>query len=156
VALDVHGGAIPRPSARSPWLRLRAWWRRTALTRELAAGDDPDAGAERALVARGLIGTPAQHQLADALDRVVRAAQQGRRRSGVKAPLNRPDILLAHNELAALAERLRDGGPAPVQGLAIAALLVSDGASPLYDRRAAHSVQRMAQQALDRLDGPIA
>jgi hypothetical protein len=137
------------------WLRLRVWWQWPALTRELAEGGDPDASAELTVLARQLIGLPAQQRLADALDRVLTAASPRTRPAIAKAPLNRNEIFSARDELAALAERLREGTPAPVQGLAIATLLVHDGASPLYGRRAAQDVWSLAREALERLDDPI-
>jgi hypothetical protein len=68
------GLASPPSFPPSRRLRVRAWRRRAALTRELAAGRRPDARPELALVARRLVGTPTQRRLADALDRVVREA----------------------------------------------------------------------------------
>ncbi len=156
MAVDV-GSAVTSPSAApSLWLRMRVWWNWPALTRELAAGGDPAASAELTVVARQLIDLPAQQRLADTLDRVMSAASRRPRPPSVKVPLNRHAILGARDELAALAERLRDGTPAPVQGLAIATLLVHDGASPLYGRRAAQDVGSLAREARERLNDPIA
>jgi hypothetical protein len=138
------------------WLRVRVWWRRPALARELAAGGDPGATAELTVLARQLIGLRAQQRLADTLERVMTAASRRPHPPSVKVPLNRREILGAHDELAALAQRLRDGAPAPVQGLAIATLLVHDGASPLYSQRAAQDVRSLAREARERLNEPIA
>ena len=71
-------------------------------------------------------------------------------------PLNRDEILGARDELGALAERLRDDTPSPVRGLAIATLLVHDGASPLYSRRAGQTVGNLAREACERLNDPDA
>jgi hypothetical protein len=121
-----------------------------ALMEALAAGRDPDASAELTLVAHALIGSPERRRLAAGLDRVLRAAAE-RRPWGV--PLNRREILTAREELAALAERLRDGGPVHVQGVARAALLARDGRSPIYDVQATQSVWRLARRARQELDG---
>ena len=154
--MAVNVAALPTRSAGSLWLRARVWWHWPALTRELAGGGDPDASAELNVVARQLIGARAQQRLADTLDRVIAAASRRSRPPSSKAPLNRHEILDARDELTALAERLREGTPAPVQGVAIATLLVHDGASPLYGRRAAQDVSSLAREARDRLDDPIA
>jgi hypothetical protein len=143
-------------AAPSLWLRARVWWQWPALTRQLAAGGDPSATAELTVLARQLSGLHAQQRLADTLERVVTAASRRPRPPSAKVPLNRDEILGARDELAALAERLRDGTPAPVQGMAITTLLVHDGASPLYGRRAAQDVGRLAREARERLDDPIA
>lgn len=156
MAVNDSGAAIPRFAAPSLWLRVRVWWHWLALTRELAWGGDPDASAELMVLARQLIGLRAQQRLADTLERVMTAASRRPRPPSPKVPLNRHGILGARDELSALAERLRDGTPAPVQGLAIATLLVHDGASPLYGRRAAQDVWSLAREARERLDDPIA
>jgi hypothetical protein len=143
------------PAAPSLWLRVRVWSRWPALTRELARGSDPNASAELTVLSRQLIGLRAQQRLADALERVMTAASRRPRPPSAKVPLNRPEILGARDELSALAARLRDGSPAPVQGLAIATLLIHDGASPLYSRRAPQDVGSLAREARERLDDPI-
>lgn len=154
MAVNVAGAATS--AAPSLWLRARVWWQWPTLARELAAGGDPNATAELAVLARQLIGLRAQQRLADTLERVMTAASRRPRPPSAKVPLNREEILGARDELAALAERLRDGTPAPVQGLAIATLLVHDGASPLYGRRAAQDVGSLAREARERLNDPIA
>jgi hypothetical protein len=138
------------------WLRFRVWWQWPVLTRQLAEGGDPEASAELTVMARQLIGLPAQQRLAEALERVLTGASRPPRPPSAKMPLNRHEIFSARDELAALAERLRTGSPAPVQGLALATLLVHDGASPLYGRRAAQDVWSLAREARERLDDPIA
>lgn len=156
MTVDVGSAAISRAAPPSLWLRVRVWLHWPALARELAAGRDPDASAELTVLARQLIGVRAQRRLADTLERVITAASRRPRPPSVKVPLNRHEIVGARDELAALAERLRDGTPAPVQGLAIATLLVHDGASPLYGRRAGGDVRSLAREARERLDDPIA
>ena len=138
------------------WLRFRVWWQWPVLTRQLAEGGDPEASAELTAMARQLVGLPAQQRLAEALERVLTGASRPPRPPSAKLPLNRHEIFSARDELAALAERLRAGSPAPVQGLALATLLVHDGASPLYGRRAAEDVWTLAREARERLDDPIA
>ncbi len=138
------------------WLRFRVWWQWPVLTRQLAEGSDPEASAELTVMARQLIGLPAQQRLAEALERVLTGASRPPRPPSAKMPLNRHEIFSARDELAALADRLRAGSPAPVQGLALATLLVHDGASPLYGRRAAQDVWSLAREARERLDDPIA
>jgi hypothetical protein len=135
---------------------MRVWLRWPALTRELAEGGDPDASPELSAVAHQMVGLRAQQRLADTLERVLAAASGRPHPGGARAALNRRGILAARADLSALAERLRAGTPAPVQGLALATLLVHDGASPLYTRRAAGDVWSLAREARRRLDDPIA
>jgi len=152
---DEPGVASPPSFAPSRRLRVRAWRRRAALTRELAAGRRPDARPELALVARRLVGTPARRSLADALDRVVREAAERPQWGSNRVPLNRAGILAARGDLAALADGLRAAAPAPLHAVALATVLVTDGTSPLYDRRAVPGVAHIAETARRALDDPI-
>lgn len=145
----------PPSSVASRRLRLRARWHGAALTRELADGRDPGASPELTLVARELIGTPTRRRLADALDRLLHEAAEGPRPRSNRMPLNRDGILAARAELAGLAEGLRAGVPAPVHAVALAAVLVRDGTSPIYDRRATPAVALLAREARRGLDDPI-
>ena len=155
MAVDLCWGAEPQPGAGSLWLRVRVWWRRSALVRQLASGADPDASAELTLAARSLIGAPSRQRLADAVDRVMSLASRPRNPWSTRVALNRREILSARGELEALGDRLRDSTPAPVQGMAAAALLLQDGSSPVYDWRSKQSVWRQAKEARERLDDPV-
>jgi hypothetical protein len=140
----------------TPWTRVRVWWRRPTLTARLANGADPDESTDLMLVARELIGAPKRSQLAAALDRVVRAAAQRPRPWTAVVPLNRREILAARDELVELSERLRADTPVPVRAVALTAVLVRDGASPVYDRKAETGLWRLARRARLALDEPIA
>ena len=70
-------------------------------------------------------------------------------------PLNRAGILAARGELAALADGLRAAAPAPLHAVALATVLVTDGTSLLYDRRAVPGVAHIAETARRALDDPI-
>jgi hypothetical protein len=109
----------------------------------------------KSLRARELIGVPKRKHLAAGLDRVLRAAAARPHPWRTAVPLNRREVVAAGEELAALAERLRADSPVPVRAVALAAVLVDDGASPLYDREAPRSVWRLAREARRALDGPI-
>jgi hypothetical protein len=135
----------------SLWLRIRVWFRWPVLAEELALGRNPAASPELTVLANQMVGRRAQHRLADTLERVM-AAASGRPSPGSAKALNRREILGAGDELSALAARLRDGGPAPLPGLAYATLLVHDGASPLYGPRATRDVWSFAREARRRLD----
>lgn len=155
MAVDLCWDAEPWAGAGSLWLRVRVWWRRWALVRQLASGADPDASAELTLVARRLIGAPSRQRLADAVDRVMASASRARNPWSTTVALNRREILSARGELEALAQRLCDSTPTPVQGMAIATLLLEDGSSPVYDWRSAQSIWRQAREARARLDDPV-
>jgi hypothetical protein len=140
----------------TPWLRLRVWWRRPTLTARLAAGADPDESADLMLVACELIGTPQRRRLAAALDGLLHRAAERPRPWAAAVPLNRREILASGAELTELAERLRADAPVPVRAVALAAVLIRDGGSPVYDRQAAPGLWRLARRVRLALDEPIA
>ena len=55
-------------------------------------------------------------------------------------------------DLRALIDRLRDGEPIDVQGVAMVARLLGDGASPLYYAQAPRSLQHTVRAARHALD----
>jgi hypothetical protein len=139
----------------SPWLRLRVWWHQPALTEALAVDETPDDSAELVAVAHELIGVRARRRVADGLDRVLRDALRPARPLSAAASLNRREVLAARDELAALARRLRAQAPVTAHGMALADLLLCDGASPLYNRDAPRSARHLARKARERLDDEI-
>ncbi len=98
------------------WLRFRVWWQWPVLTRQLAEGSDPEASAELTVMARQLIGLPAQQRLAEALERVLTGASRPPRPPSAKMPLNRHEIFSARDELAALADRFAPAARLPSRG----------------------------------------
>jgi hypothetical protein len=137
-------------------LRLRARWRRHALTAALARGADPDSSAELTLVARELIGARARRRLAAGFDRLLRSATLRTVPWSPAVPLNRREIAAARDELAELAARLRAASPVPARAVALAAVLLSDGTSPLYYAAPGRSALELARTARLALDDPIA
>lgn len=137
-------------------LRLNVRWRRQSLTRALADGADPDASEELTHVARELIGMRMRQRLAAGVDRMLRSATEPVVPWSATVPLNRREIVDAHDELSDLADRLRASEPVPVHAVARIALLLTEGSSPLYDRFATRSVWDLARTARLALDDPIA
>jgi hypothetical protein len=125
-------GVTRAPKRGTLRLRLRVRWRRQALTEALAAGADPRDSAELAILASRLTRTRTRHHLAEGLDRLLRASGSPPRPSSPVVPVNRRRIAAVWDQLAALAERLRDPNPAPAQTVALAAALLQDGGGPLY------------------------
>jgi hypothetical protein len=113
------------------WLRVHTRWHAAELDRQLAKGTDPMLSDELSLRV-GQLGAPwTRLRLSRALLEALDLA------SGRRKPLIRTRLLLTEiheNEelLLTLADRLRDGLPLGVQGLAMAARLVADHSGPLY------------------------
>ena len=68
------------------------------------------------------------------------------------APLNRRAIEFARPDIAALVARLRSDAPVAARGVALAALLLTDGTGPLYRRQAPQRLVTEIQAALRALD----
>jgi hypothetical protein len=114
------------------WLRLQVAWRSAALDRELAEGVDSGSSPLLALRARTLTAPRGRRRIADGLVRAQRSARS--RTPGITAAIQ-PDareLRAASPVLAALGERLHDAEPVAAQGVAMLALLLTDGESVLY------------------------
>lgn len=145
-------GAASRTPSAGPMLRLRTWWRRERLDEQLAAGADPETGAELRLRAAQL-GSTAEHlRLAEGLEDVVRQARAPATMSRLP---RRRQVRACVDELLALAQQLRSDQPIGLSGVAMTALLLSDGLGPLYYDGANVPLQeavRAAQVALEDRD----
>jgi hypothetical protein len=76
----------------------------------------------------------------------------GRRAPLITTRLRRLEIRQNDELLVALANRLRDGEPLGVQGLAMTARLIGDRSGPLYHTDATRSLRLTAHDALVALD----
>ena len=106
-------------------------WRLDGL---LAGGASPDSTPSLALRARTLIGRGARADIARSLRRIQAEARRGRHPLDPTLPICRAKVLECEEMIDELAERLIDPSPVEVRGVALARLLVTDGASPLYAR----------------------
>jgi hypothetical protein len=131
-------------------LRVRAKWRAPKLDRRLADGADPMLSDELSLRVGQLGSAGTRTRLATALREAVEIAN-GQRAPLITTRLRRPEIQENEELLLALADRLRDGEPVGVQGLAMTARLVADRSSPLY-RGVGGSLTANASEALAALE----
>jgi hypothetical protein len=112
------------------WLRVHTRWRAAELDRQLAKGTDPMLSDELSLRV-GQLGAPGTRgRLSRALLDAVDLARR-RRKPLVRTRLLLPEIHENEELLLALADRIRDGLPLGVQGLAMTARLVDDHSGPL-------------------------
>jgi hypothetical protein len=138
----------------SPWLKVRVLTHRDTLDRQLAQGVDPVTSKALALRAEQLVGR--RERLATRVDGVVEAAAKPTFPFTAVVPVRRAEVRDCADDLVALARRLSDARPIDVQGVAMASILLSDGASPLYagDRSLRHAV-RAARLALDPVGAQV-
>jgi hypothetical protein len=133
------------------WLRSLTWWRAHDLDRRLASGADPMQSDELSLRV-GRLGSPGSRvRLAHALHDAVEIAN-GNHAPLVKTRLRRSEIRDNDELLLALADRLRDGEPLGVRGLAMTARLIADRSSPLYRSGVSGSLPATALEALAALE----
>lgn len=138
--------------------RLRVWHR--ALARfagpfqdgGLAAGRSPDGGRLRAARARALVAPAYRTRLARDWENLLRAARERPTPLDVRAPLCRRRILAAETDIVQLACALRAPLPVPVRGVAMAAMLLTDGSGPVYNRACATDLGAAVHEAISRMD----
>jgi hypothetical protein len=136
------------------WLHIVARWRASDLDRQLANGIDPMQSDELSLRVGQLGSAGTRVRLAGALRRAVELAK-GQRAPLVTTRLRRSEIQENDELLLALADRLRDGEPLGVRGLAMTSRLVNDHSGPLYRSGLSGSLPATASKALDALErGP--
>jgi hypothetical protein len=137
-------------------LRLTTRWHRDRLDEQLARGADPGDSPELNLRSRQLESRAVRLELADTVGFVVREAHMHQAAPPARLSLRRAEVRRCLNDLLALAERLRDDRPVDVRGVAMTRLLLTDGASALYDVAAPLSLQHTVRSARLALDPPDA
>jgi hypothetical protein len=119
------------------WVRGLALVKARSLDRRLAAGEDP--ASDRLLAARAnrILRRPSRERLAADWERLLRTA---RRPIAPRSPrvLVRPrSVLAVEHHVRELIAMIREPARVNPRGLALAALLLTDGAGPLYNPRRA-------------------
>jgi hypothetical protein len=133
------------------WLRVLTRWRAHELDRQLANGTDPLLSDALSLRVGQLGSARTRVRLACALRGAVELAN-GHRAPLITTRLRRPEIQENHHLLLALADRLRDGEPLGVQGLAMTTRLVHDRSSPLYRTGVSGALPATVAKALAALE----
>jgi hypothetical protein len=131
------------------WLRVLTWRVAADLDRRLANGADPLLSDELSLRVGQLGSAATRSRLAVALRGAVEMAN-GHHAPLISTRLRRPEIQANEDLLLALADRLRDGEPLGVAGLAMTARLVHDHSSPMY--RAGGSLRDALSEAITALE----
>jgi hypothetical protein len=144
----------PVPARRRPTLaaRIRTRWTRKRLDEQLARGADPGTSAQLMLRAAQLRSRSERSRLANALVKALGDAR-GPNLGAFRMRTGRQHAVIREyaDDLLALVGRLRDDRPVETRGVAMAARLVDDGASPLhrYDGQDLQHGIRAARFALD-------
>jgi hypothetical protein len=142
-----------------PLLRLRVYLTRGTLDRRIAHGLELDATPAAALRAQQLAAAPTRGALATDLRGVVRYAERVESRTPrLSAVMLEPARVRAgRGAILRLAERLEQQAPVSPQGVALTHVLLTDAASPLFDRDSERTVTEASCIAEDALvSGPLA
>jgi hypothetical protein len=134
-------------------VRIRTWFRRNRLDEELARGVDPATSVELGLRAAQLRSPGARSRFANGLVETLGDARRGEPVSLMARPA-RASVRDCADDLWALVVRLRGDQPIAIQGAAMTARLLSDGASPLY-RNGGQDLQHALQAGRLALDPDI-
>jgi hypothetical protein len=155
-----HGGARERRRGRDAesvaaaplLLRLRVHLTRGSLDRQIARGVALADTPALALRARQLAAESTRRPLAADLRHVVGYAERVESRSRLSAVMLEPARVRAgRGALLRLAERLEAPAPVSPQGVALARVLLTDAASPLFDRDSERTVTEASCIADDAL-----
>jgi hypothetical protein len=124
---------VPAHARREGYLtRLRVRARRAGLDRRLAAGEDPRADVDLRLRADELTEGDSRRRIALVIERTMDEAAGPPPPFSSQVPLARAAIVTCTPRLRAIAGRLRSDHVVAAEGVAQAAMLVREGASPLY------------------------
>ena len=140
-------------------LRLRVYFTRGTLDRRIARGLALDTTPACALRAQQLGAAPTRSELAADLRSVVRYAERVESRTPRLSAvmLEPPRVRAGRGAILRLAERLEQQAPVSPQGVALARVLLTDAASPLFDRDSERTVTEACCIAEDALvSGPLA
>jgi hypothetical protein len=148
-----HGFSVDTVEPRPVRLRDRIAARVRAfdLDRRLAEGVPPERSAALALRARRLVDPRYAERLARRLGEVVTEAVFGRTRRA-SIPVRLDAVAAVSADIDDLARRLVAPGAVAVPGIAQVALLLSDGAGPLYSSRSGEDLGAAVRRARAALE----
>lgn len=126
------------------------------LDRHLADGHSPESARLLAARAQDLVSVPTRQALADNWEHLLDWAKHAPAPTMGRMALNRDRILAAEAEVHEMAACLRTPLPVRAAGVAAASVLLTDGAGPVYNRRASPALREALQLAIAQLDPSVA
>jgi hypothetical protein len=135
-------------------LRLSVYLTRGRLDLRIAAGVACETSRQLALRARQLTDPSHQRRIARDLRRVIDYAERHRSGPAISAVvIDAPSVRRGRRPIAELAEQLERAAPASPRGIVLAQALLTDGASPLFDRHADRTVASAVRDIREALEG---
>jgi hypothetical protein len=132
VLLTTAAGLVERPIR--PWHRTLLKLRENNLDRRISAGEPTDDGRLIAARARELVGSRFRAELAALWQDRVQANDRTRPASLHSVPVSQQQVSGAEREIGRLVEMLRAKRPVSARGVAMASLLMTDAAGPVFRR----------------------
>lgn len=129
-----------RASAPPAWRRVEARLMSYRLDVRLAKGEAPEDGVLLAVHAERIVQPAACLKLAEAIRRVLDAADGSRVPSRHEAPVRVASVPAAADGLRRVMARVAGRGPVRARGVALLRLLLSDGTGPLFQ---SHSAEQL-------------
>jgi hypothetical protein len=128
-------------------LAARVLLTRSGLDARIAAGEDPAADAALTLRGAQLASAGNRRAVADGLERALHRSRRTRSISAA-IPVNEEALAAARPAIEQLIAALRGNGTKRPQGVALAAQLLTDAASPLYAPSEVNALYGAARAAL--------
>jgi hypothetical protein len=133
---------------------VRAWWSQARWDRALAAGIDPSSDTRLAARARRLTLLRKRRRIADSILSVIEDAHTLPAGMSSEVPAQGQSIREAEPALRTLVNALDAYGPVEPRGVALAVVLVTDVAGPLYCVASAGELASAALSAAAALRDP--
>jgi len=137
---------------RTSWDAVRDRVLGTSLDHQLAAGRSPEANRRLATRAENLVSPTARRALAQHWEHLFDLIGQPPAGCSARVPLCGDRIAKAEAEVREMIAALRADVPAPVRGVAMASLLLSDGAGPLTNRGSTTDLRTAVREVTAQLD----
>jgi hypothetical protein len=138
--------------------RIRVRLQHHRIDGELARGADPNTDPLRYERARELVGDESRRRLGSGLERLVAAADAEPIRFSSRVPIARMAIRDSLPDMENIIERLHAPAYLSPQGVAMVAVLLADGAGPLYGSATAPAgeLHRALETVVHAIDnGPV-
>jgi hypothetical protein len=113
-------------------LRMRVWWAKDRLTRQLAAGAASVDSRALALRAGQLTARRTREVVAASIEELLEELDRPRPMLSSQVPLDVAKLRTASDQLSRLATLLREPRPLRPQGMALVMLLMTDVERPLF------------------------
>jgi hypothetical protein len=127
---------------------------RSRLIADLADGVAPTKSRRHWRCADQLLARARRRELALGLERLIEEADHPTQAISAAIPPQRRQVRDARPTLVAIIDALRSPGPVGVQGVAMVARLLADGAGPIYAPAPPGALAELAESVLDALAEP--